>query len=168
MDPYWNIESVMNPPKLWSTIRNGKGEKAGQPIGHKPLPATDLTNTAPSSKEDNSKGYANGVKSSNDLTGQKSTRKPTIRFEDILGNSLAGPHSSKKNCEGTTNKRPTARKTPHKHKHTKAEIREARRKEREAKKLAKKAKEAMRAEKRMVKRQQRPRKEEACEPCRMH
>ena len=100
--------------------------------------------------------------------GQGATKNLTNRTEDMPGNSLVGPQSSKKSCEGATARLYTARKTPHKHKHAKAETKEARRKEREANKLAKKAKEAMKAEKRMVKKQKRLKKEAACEPCRMH
>ena len=168
MEPYWNIHSVMNPPKLWNTIRRGKGENTGRPVGYKPPSAANSTSVALNSKEANPKGYADGVESSNDPDGQGATKNLTNRTEDMPGNSLVGPQSSKKSCEGATARLYTARKTPHKHKHAKAETKEARRKEREANKLAKKAKEAMKAEKRMVKKQKRPKKEAACEPCRMH
>ena len=168
MEPYWNIHSVMNPPKLWNTTRRGKGENTGRPVGYKPPSAANPTSVAPTSKEANPKGYADGVESSNDPVGQGATKNLTNRTEDMPGNSLVGPQSSKKSCEGATARLYTARKTPHKHKHAKAETKEARRKEREANKLAKKAKEAMKAEKRMVKKQKRLKKEAACEPCRMH
>ena len=71
MDPYWNIKSVMNPPKMWKVTRTGKGENTGRNIEHKPSSAAEEpANGAPLSGEANPMGNANRVVSFNDQAGQ--------------------------------------------------------------------------------------------------
>ena len=187
MDPYWNIESVMKPPKLWNITRKGKGENTGRPVEYKPPSAAEEpANGAPLSGKTNPMGNANRVVSFNDQVGQGTAQDSLTDTRNTMEKSSIG--SPLVRLIVTTTCRSTGSKTSSKHKHkpigkkgskkkrtdpnpefrTKTEKYEALRKEREAKRLAKAAKKATKAEKKMAKKQKEPKEEATCEPCRVN
>ena len=140
MDPYWNIESVMNPPKPWNVTGKGKGENTGRPVGYEPpLAVGKPANGAPTSKEANPTGNANRVRWSDDQIGKDSAQTTLTDIKNTTGKPSVGPQPPKESCGGSTinrptnpplvtllistTNRPTARKTPHKHKHKPVEKR---------------------------------------------
>ena len=134
MDPYWNIESVMNPPKLWNITRKGNNENTGRPVENKPpLAAEEPANGAPLSKEANPMGNANRVVSFNDQVGQGTAQNSLTDTKNTMEKSSFVSQPIKESCKGTptnqttnppqvrliitTTCSPTVRKTPLKHKH---------------------------------------------------
>ena len=134
MDPYWNIESVMNPPKPWDISRKGKGENTDRPVGYKsPLAAEEPANEAPPLKEATPTANANRVVSFNDQVGQGTAQNPHTDIKNTMENPVIGSRPLKESCEGTptnqttnppqvrliitTTCKSTVRKTPLKHKH---------------------------------------------------
>ena len=97
MDPYWNIKSIMNPPKSPHTIRKGKGENNGRPVGYKP---PSVSNEDPVSKEANPKGYANKVVSSSNLLRQCTVQNRPTNPKDTSEKLLVGPRPSRNSRTG--------------------------------------------------------------------
>ena len=88
MDPYWNIGSVMNPPKPWNIAEKRKSENAGRPAENKPpLDAEEPATGDPLSKETNPRGKANRVVSFNDQDGQSTTQNSLTDNKNTMGKS---------------------------------------------------------------------------------
>ena len=141
MDPYWNIESVMNPPKPWNVTKRGKGENTGRLVENKPpLAAVEPAEGDPLAKEANPRGNANRVVSFNDQDGQSTTQNSLTDNKNTMEKSSVVPQPVKESCGGTpinqttnppqvrliitTTCKPTAHKTfgtPLNHKHKPAE-----------------------------------------------
>ena len=134
MDPYWNIKSVMNPPKLWNNTRKGKSENTGRPVENKPpVAAEEPAKGAPLSKEANPMGNANRVVTFSDQVGQGTAQNSLTDTKNTMEKSSVVSQPVKESCGGTptnqttnppqvrliitTTCKPTVRKTPLKHKH---------------------------------------------------
>ena len=134
MDPYWNIESVMNPPKPWNVTKRGKGENTGRLVENKPpLAAVEPAEGDPLAKEANPRGNANRVVSFNDQDGQSTIQnsltdnKNTMEKSSVVSLPVKGsrggtPINQTTNPPQvrliiTTTCKSTVRKTPLKHKH---------------------------------------------------
>ena len=137
MDPYWNIESVMNPPKPWNITEKGKSENAGRPAENKPpLDAEEPATGDPFSKEVNPRGNANRVVSFKDQVGQSTTQnsltdnKNTMERSSVVSLPVKGSRGGTPTNRTTdppqvrliitTTCKPTVRKTfgtPLNHKH---------------------------------------------------
>ena len=102
MDPHWNIESVMKPPKMWNITRTGKGENTGRPIEHKPSSAAEEpANGAPLSGEANPMGNANRVVSFNDQVGRGTAQDSLTDTRNTMEKSSIGSQPSKESGGGT-------------------------------------------------------------------
>ena len=108
MDPYWNIESVMNPPKPWNIAEKRKSENAGRPAENKPpLDAEEPATGDPLSKETNPRGEANRVVSFNDQDGPSTTQNSLTDTKKTIEKSSSVSQPLRENGGGTPTNRTT-------------------------------------------------------------
>ena len=102
MDPYWNIKSVMKPPKMWDITRKRKGENTGRPIEPKPSSAAEEpVDGALPSGEANPRGNANRVVSLNDQAGQGIAQNSLTDIRNTTEKSSIDSQPSKESGGGT-------------------------------------------------------------------